>query len=178
MTGSMLSLSFALPTGMALLTPGQARAGNVPLRRLTAEQAQSLDELGEAILPGAAAAGLTHFIDHQLAADPNDALLVAKYFQVKLPYADFYAAGVQAAEGLARAQSGSGIHQLSAPQMQSLLTAMCNPETAVPGGFPLFLFYMCLRSDAVDVVYGTPAGFKKLNIPYMQHIMPPGGWNG
>jgi hypothetical protein len=47
----------------------------------------------------------------------------------------------------------------------------------VVDGFPIFLFFMCLRSDAVDVVYGTPAGFEKLNIPYMQHILPPEGWN-
>ena len=40
------------------------------------------------------------------------------------------------------------------------------------------LFYVCLRSDAVDVVYGTPEGFRKLNIPYMEHILPPEGWDG
>ena len=32
------------------------------------------------------------------------------------------------------------------------------------------------RSDAVDVVYGTPEGFAKLGVPYMPHIMPPTSW--
>ena len=66
---------------------------------------------------------------------------------------------------------------MSATEMVSLVKSMSVPGT-VTDGFPTFLFYMCLRSDAVDVVYGTPEGFKKLNIPYMQHIMPPEGWNG
>jgi hypothetical protein len=33
-----------------------------------------------------------------------------------------------------------------------------------------------VRSDAVDVVYGTPAGFEALGVPYMEHIMPPRRW--
>ena len=28
-----------------------------------------------------------------------------------------------------------------------------------------------------DVVYGTPEGFKKLGVPYMEHILPPEGWS-
>jgi hypothetical protein len=54
---------------------------------------------------------------------------------------------------------------------------MSKPGNVVDG-FPIFLFYLCFRSDTVDVVYGTPEGFKKLNVPYMEHIMPPEGWNG
>ena len=38
------------------------------------------------------------------------------------------------------------------------------------------LVYFVLRSDAVDVVYGTPAGFERLGVPYMAHILPPAGW--
>jgi hypothetical protein len=38
------------------------------------------------------------------------------------------------------------------------------------------LFYFALRSDAVDVVYGTIEGFRKLNVPYMPHIVPPRRW--
>jgi hypothetical protein len=41
-----------------------------------------------------------------------------------------------------------------------------------PGGFVYFL----LRSDAVDVVYGTVAGYKSLDIPYMAHIEPKRSW--
>ena len=32
--------------------------------------------------------------------------------------------------------------------------------------------YLILRSDAVDVVYGTVEGYATLGIPYMPHIVP------
>jgi Gluconate 2-dehydrogenase subunit 3 len=174
---SVLALSFTLPTGTLLLTPGEARAKDVPLRKLDAALAADLEKLGETIVPGATAAGLTHFLDHQLAGDPNDALLIARYFQVALPYSDFYGAGVQTANAMAQKSAGKGIASLGPAEMVTLVKSMSAPGTVV-AGFPVFLFYMCLRSDAVDVVYGTPEGFKKLNIPYMQHIMPPESWNG
>jgi len=43
-------------------------------------------------------------------------------------------------------------------------------------GPPAALFYFVLRNDALDVVYGTEAGFAKLGIPYMAHIAPPTRW--
>ena len=36
--------------------------------------------------------------------------------------------------------------------------------------------YLILRSDAVDVVYGTMAGYRSLDIPYMAHIEPTKRW--
>jgi hypothetical protein len=35
---------------------------------------------------------------------------------------------------------------------------------------------MVLRSDAVDVVYGTVEGYDALGIPYMPHITPVTRW--
>ncbi len=174
---SVLALSFTVPTGTLLLTPAEARAKSVPFAKLDAALAHDLEKLSETIVPGATAAGLTHFLDHQLAADPNDALLIARYFQVALPYSDFYGAGIKTANAMAQTSVGKPLAGLSAAEMVTLVKSMAAPG-AVVDGFPIFLFYMCLRSDAVDVVYGTPEGFKKLNIPYMQHIMPPEGWNG
>jgi hypothetical protein len=121
-------------------------------RRRCAEQAQTLEILGETILPGCAAAGLVHFIDHQLGVDPNDALLIAKYFRVAPPYGDFYTAGARIADAMARKSAGKSIEKLDAAQMQSLVKAMAVPGTVVDG-FSIFVFYMCLRSDAVDVNY-------------------------
>jgi len=40
------------------------------------------------------------------------------------------------------------------------------------GGF----VYTVLRLDAVDVVYGTMAGYEALGIPYMAHIAPTQRW--
>ena len=36
--------------------------------------------------------------------------------------------------------------------------------------------YLVLRSDAVDVVYGTVEGYEALGIPYMPHIAPDKRW--
>jgi hypothetical protein len=38
------------------------------------------------------------------------------------------------------------------------------------------LFWFVLRSDAVDVVYGTKEGVERLGLPYMAHIEPPSRW--
>jgi len=175
--GSLLCLTFELGGVSLLLTPDQARAQGVPLKKLSEEQARRLDALAEAMVPGSAALGVVQFIDHQLNADPNEALLIAKYFGVGLPYVNFYARGLEVAAGMAGTVVGKSIDVLEAADLEQLVKAMSAPG-AVVDDFPVFLFYMCLRSDAVDVVYGTPEGFKKLNVPYMQHILPPEGWNG
>src|SRR5260221_14447518 len=43
-------------------------------------------------------------------------------------------------------------------------------------GPPGPLVYLILRSDAVDVVYGTMDGYANLGIPYMPHIAPTKRW--
>ena len=173
---SMLCLTFKLGGATLLLTPGEARAQGIPLKVLSAEQARDLNILAEAIVPGSRDLGVVNFIDHQLNADPNESMLIAKFFGVDPPYVNFYAKGLEVAAGMAQKATGKSIEALDAAEMGQLAKSMFPPGTVVDG-FPIFLFFMCLRSDAVDVVYGTPAGFEKLNIPYMQHIMPPEGWN-
>ena len=176
--GATLALAFQIGGGSLLLTPQQARAQSVALLRLNASEAAVLDRLADALLPGAAEAGVTHFIDHQLGEDPGDCLLIAKYFQVPPPYRNFYRQGVAGCEQLAQQQFQQEVAKLSDAQLDQLIKMIGKPGTRTPDGYDLSLFYLCLRSDAVDVVYGTPEGFEKLNVPYMAHIMPPEGWNG
>lgn len=178
MGGATLALVFEVGGGSLLLTPQQARAQAVPLLRLNASEAAVLDRLADALLPGAAQAGVTHFVDHQLGESADDSLLIAKYFQVKPPYRDFYRQGVAECEQLAQQQFKQEVVKLDAAQLDQLIKTIGKPGTRTPKGYDLSLFYLCLRSDAVDVVYGTPEGFEKLNVPYMAHIMPPEGWNG
>lgn len=175
MKSSILTLRYALPTGTLFLTAAEARERKLPLLKLTAAEGRQLELLGEAIVPGSTACGLLHFVDHQLAASPNEALLIAKYFEVAPPFLAFYAHGLRASAGLA-ADGGAALEKRDKVGMKALISEMSKPG-AMHDGFPISLFYMCLRSDAIDVVYGTPEGFKKLNIPYMQHIMPPEHWD-
>jgi len=174
---SVLALSFELGGATLRLTPGEARAQDVPLRNLDSEQVRRLELLAETILPGATDAGIVHFIDHQLGEDPDNALLLAKYFNVRPPFSSFYGAGLNVANGMAQDSMNKSLEELNSSELQQLVRAMSAP-TAIVDGFPAVLFYICLRSDCVDVVYGTPEGFQKLNIPYMEHISPPENWNG
>lgn len=178
MGGASLALAFEIGGGTFLLTPQQARAQAVPLRNLTAAEAAALERLADALLPGAAQAGVVHFVDHQLGVDPDACLLIAKYFQVPPPYVDFYRTGLAECEKRAHRDADQGMAGLGAEPLQRLIGEIGKPGTRTAEGFDLSLFYLCVRSDAVDVVYGTPAGFEKLNVPYMAHIMPPEGWNG
>lgn len=175
--GSLLSLTFKVGGVAMLLTPQQARSREVPTRNFNAQQVTTLERLGDAILPGASEFGLVHFIDHQLGVDPNDCMLIAKYFQVPPPYADFYVGGLAATANFAEQRTEKTLQSLDDAELRKVVQSMTNPATVVDD-ISLFLFYLCLRSDAVDVVYGTPEGFRKLNIPFMEHILPPEGWDG
>ena len=65
---------------------------------------------------------------------------------------------------------------LVSAQGRSLVEKIANSNPPGWAGPPAPLVYFVVRSDAVDVVYGTPEGFDKLGVPYMQHIMPPRKW--
>jgi hypothetical protein len=60
------TLAFTVGGVEVMLTPRQAHAQNVPLRTLTADQATTLDAVGEALAPGAKQAGITNFVDQQI----------------------------------------------------------------------------------------------------------------
>ena len=166
-------LAFHLGGAAVLLSPREARAREIPLRHLEAADAHLLEWLAERIAPGAAEAGTAHFIDQQLGVEPNDCLLMAKFFELSPPYGDFYHAGCEAVRGYVRREFGGEVFALDEGRQGRVLAHIATPERVDEAGFPLFLFYLCLRSDAVDMVYGTPEGFEALGIPYMAHIPPP-----
>lgn len=172
-----LTLAFSVSGGTLMLTPAEARAREMALGRFSSTEGRMLSALAEGIVPGAAEAGVAHFIDHQLGVDPDDSLLIAKYFPVPHPYLDFYRRGLEAVDALARRITGRLLLELDAAAIEPVIAALARPA-AGSGETNLWLFYLCLRSDAVDVVYGTPRGFDHLGVPYMPHIMPPEGWNG
>ena len=97
MKGAALSaLAFTVGGAQVLLSPREARAQNIPFRTLTPEQAETLEALGETLVPGAQAAGIAHFVDQQLSVPPEEALLEARILNVRPPYANFYRAALGA----------------------------------------------------------------------------------
>ena len=158
------------------MTPQEAREREIAYGVLTESEVSTLDALGEILLPGSAAAGLSHFIDHQLGASPEDSLLMIRYLGVPAPFTPFYRGGLAALNGYSQAQTGQAFAGLSPANQAQLVGqfAQANPDgwQGPPGPF----FYFVLRNDAVDVVYGTQEGVESLGIPYMAHIEPPSRW--
>jgi gluconate 2-dehydrogenase subunit 3-like protein len=158
------------------VTPAQARAAGADFRTLTPAEVTTLDALGEILLPGAAAAGMSHFIDHQLSGNPADSMLMIKYLRVPAPFIDFYRAGLRGAEQAANKRFNAGLSALKPEQGGVFVQHMAMGQLEGWTGPPAALFFFVLRNDAVDTVYGTPSGFEKLGVPYMPHIAPPTAW--
>ncbi len=169
-------LSFSLGGANVLLSPRQARAQGADFKLLDASEASILEAFGEVLVPGARAAGIAHFVDQQMSIDPNESLFMAKYLNVPPPYADFYRAGLAALNRLSQALFDKDFDVIAQTNAVDLVRTI---SSSVPDGWegpPAPLFYICVRADAVDVVYGSVEGFAKLGVPYMPHILPPENW--
>lgn len=153
-----------------------AYANNTAPQTFTPDEMAALGVLAEAILPGARAEGCAHFIDHHCTVPANDSLLMVRYFDVPPPYADFYRAGLSACNALAEDRFKRPVAELSAEDATALIDLLKGAPPEDWQGPPPFFFYMVLRGDAVDVYYGTEAGFDRLEIPYMAHITPTEKW--
>ena len=178
MKGAALSaLAFSTGGAEVLLSPREARAQNIPFRTLTPEQVATLEALGETLVPGAKQAGISHFVDQQLSIPPGEALLEARILNIRPPYANFYRAALGAIDKASKAtQGGRGLAMLSDDERHAFVDLMRQNKVAAWQGPPGPFVYLVLRSDAVDVVYGTMDGYAALGIPYMPHIAPEKRW--
>jgi len=171
------SLVFMSGGTSLLLTPSEARARQVSLRTLSALEAETLDALGDTLLPGAAAAGLSHYVDQQISGDPVNCLLIARYLGVSEHFADFYRKTLAAVDLEASRVWGKAFKDLSGEERIAFIKAMAPaPLANWTGPLPTPPTYLILRNDAVDVFYGTVEGFDRLEIPYMPHIEPQEKW--
>jgi Gluconate 2-dehydrogenase subunit 3 len=170
-------LAFTVGGVEVLLTAGAARAQGIPFRTLTAGQAGTLEALGETLVPGARQAGISHFVDQQISIPAEEALLEARILNVRPPYANFYRAALGAVDRASAALNGGrAFAQLSESEQRGLVDSMRQNKVDGWQGPPGSFVYLLLRSDAVDVVYGTMEGYAGLGIPYMPHIAPTKRW--
>jgi hypothetical protein len=166
-----------LVNGEQLWVPArEARERKEPLKSLEAPQAQTLEAFAEVLLPGAAAAGVAHFVDQHLALSPAETLLMIRYLDVPPPFLPFYAAGLAALDRLANSRHRVRFAQLDPGAAEAMVGEIIatNPEEWEGSPAPFFSFIV--RADAVDVVYGTREGFERLDIPVMAHLEPPSEW--
>src|ERR1700688_5150476 len=96
------ALAFSVGGAEVIMAPGEARARNVPFRLLDGHQAETLESLGETLVPQAREAGIAHYIDQQLSVPPHEALLQARIFNVRPPFADFYRTAIASVDESSR----------------------------------------------------------------------------
>jgi len=177
MQGAALgALAFTVGGVETLLTPREARAQGVPLRSLRPEETETLEALGETLVPGARQAGIVHFVDQQISGPPEEALLQARILNVRPPYANFYRAALAGVERASAALNGKRFAALEAGAQHDFVDRMRQNKLDGWQGPAGSFVYLVTRSDAVDVVYGTLDGYARLDIPYMAHIAPKARW--
>jgi Gluconate 2-dehydrogenase subunit 3 len=169
-------LAFTVGGARVLMTPGQARAQGVPFRLLKAHEAETIEALGETLVPGAQHAGVAHFVDQQVSVPPGEALLEARQLNVKPPFVNFYRTAIGAIDKASEARNGRRFSALSATDQRDFVDAMRQNKIDGWQGPSGSFVYLVMRSDAVDVVYGTVEGYESLGVPYMPHIAPEKRW--
>ena len=169
-------LAFTVGGATVMLTAGEARAQGVPFRLLKAHEAEAIEALGDTLVPGARRAGIAHFVDHQISVPPEQALLQARIMNVRPPFVNFYRAAVAAVDRGSDKVFGRKFVSLPANEQSEFVNLMRQDKiegwTGPRGGF----VYAVLRSDAVDVVYGTMEGYEALGRPYNAMIAPEKRW--
>jgi hypothetical protein len=170
------ALAFTVGGAQVLLTPAQAHAQGVPLHTLKPEEAATIEAVAEALVPSARSAGIANFIDQQISIPAEEALLEARIVNIKPPYANFYRGAIGAINRASEARAGKPFAALDAAAQHEFIDQMRQNKIEGWQGPPGPFVYFIMRSDAVDVVYGTMAGYEGLGIPYMAHIAPTKRW--
>jgi Gluconate 2-dehydrogenase subunit 3 len=170
------ALAFTVGGVEILMAPGEARARGVPFRLLDAHQGETLEALGETLVPQARESGVAHFIDQQLSVPAQESLLQARILNFRPPFAEFYRAAIVSIDNASRNRFGKDFAGLAAGDQHELVGLMRQNKLEGWTGKPGALVYAVLRADAVDVVYGTMEGYEALGIPYMPHIPPEKRW--
>jgi Gluconate 2-dehydrogenase subunit 3 len=159
---------------------GRAGKKSLPtdgLRVLTADEAAAYDAWCDRLAPGAAEAGVSRYLDAQLAAPRDEAFLFLRVL-ANPPFEDFYRHGIAGIEQETRARFGgdASYTTLEGAQQRELIDAAAAEKTVAWKSPSPSLFFFVSRGDAVDVAYGTEAGFRRLRVPYIAHIRPPMPW--
>ena len=158
--------------------PANAEAKTVELtsfHTLSANEAETLSAWCSIIVAGAHEAGVAQFVDQSLSGTQSDSLILLRYLDAG-DMAGFYRNGIAGIEKESQHRFAQPFVQLTqSQQVEMIADAVASKMQVWSDPDPNF-FYFISRSDTVDVVYGTEAGFADLGIPYLAHIPPPRPW--
>lgn len=143
--------------------------------QFTQREADALGAWCNIIVSGAGDAGVAKFVDQNLSGDQASSLLLLRYLNAN-DMAGFYRKGIIGIDAESHHRFGTPFLQLTENQQGELIAAAVASKMQVWRDPNPNFFYFISRSDAVDVVYGTEAGFADLGIPYLAHIPPPKPW--
>lgn len=173
---ALAALSFTIDGVEVWMSSSEARALGAPMTTLKPEEVETLEAVGETLLPGARKAGIANFVDHQLGVPAGDCLLMARIANVRPPFANFYRAAIGAIERSCQILHGKRFAELAAAEQYDFVDRMRQNKIEGWQGPPGPFVYFLLRHDAVDVTFGTVEGIESLDIPYMPHIAPDKRW--
>ena len=172
------SVGGAVALGLALQPAGRARAQDGPatkLQVLTQPESATYAAWCDTLVPGAAEAGVSRYLDQQLAVPRVDTLLLLRVLG-NPPFAEFYRSGLRGVEAESQRHHGQAFPNLDAKSRNALVEAAAAGKTeAWKNPDPTFFTFIS-RADAVDVVFGTERGFGELGIPHLAHIRPTAPW--
>ncbi len=173
---AMGALIYSIAGVDTLLTPREARAQGVALKVLKPDEAHALEAFAEALAPGARDDGIALFVDQQCSVPPHEALLALRIANARPPFVNFYRAALTEIDRQSAAKFGKAFAALSASEQHDFIDLMRQSTISDWKGPPQAQIYNICREDAVDVVYGTVDGFKRLGVPYMPHVLPTERW--
>jgi len=174
--GSLLTLLYSIDGIATLLSPREAHTKAVALQALSPVECRTLEAIGEVLLPGARSAGLAEYVDYQLSINFGDCLLAARVVDVAPPLAAFYRAALASIDAAAKRTMGSVFATLPAEAQIVFVKTMATSDPPGWDGPPAPLVFYLLRSDAIDVCYGTAEAYERLGVPYMPHLLPGTAW--
>jgi hypothetical protein len=172
----LAALSFTIDGAEVWLSPSQAQAQGAPINVLRPDEVETLEAVGETLLPGARKAGIANFVDNQLGVLPGDCLLMARIASVRPPFVNLYRAALGAVERSCQTIYSKRFAQLTSAEQYDFVDRMRQNKIEGWQGPPGPFIYFLLRHDAVDVAFGTVEGIESLGTPYMAHISPERRW--
>lgn len=129
-------LAFTTGGAEIIMSTREAHAQNVPFRLLQANEAETIEALGETLVPGARAAGIAHFIDQQLSVPPEEALLEASISMFAHPMPDFIEVRLPPSTMRARRSTAAASSRSSVRGSSTISSTLCAKTKSKAGRAP------------------------------------------